>query len=294
MNKKARALMRATQGELDPAWGLEPCPSMRVTVPVVSDTLVSHLRSGAVRSVPGVRRLRAPSTVELLAGEGEEEGEVLEGVDAVICCTGFRNDYSILSSFHDGDGRFDPSADPPPEWLRTPGSRGRPLPRLYQNVFSLEAPGSLAFVGSVWFATGAFFVADMASMCVAQVWAGKARLPPRARMEAWADGHARGVARLARERGAAPLPAAVSAGEWLAWADETAGTGLLARTGWGWKGWVFWARRRRLWRMVVDGPLTSAAWRLFDEGRRRPWEGAEGVIERVNEEAARETAGRRR
>ena len=271
--------MRATQGEFDPSWGLEPTPSMKVSVPIVSDTLVENLRSQTVRTTPGVKRITGPATVEL------ENGEELE-VDTIVCCTGFRNDYSIL------DPRFDPSANPPEEWLAAPGSKGRPLPRLYQNVFSLSAPDSLAFLGSVWFATGAFFLADVASMCITQVWAGHSHLPPQPKMEGWADRHSKEIIALAN-RGS-PLPASVASGEWLAWADKTAGTGLYSHIGWGWEGWLFWMRKRRLWKMIMDGPLTSAAWRLFDEGKRKPWDGARETIERVNKEVEQARAKKTR
>lgn len=267
ISAKLRAIMTDSFGEPDPSWRLDPVPPMHLATPVVSDTLMGHLRSGAVSSVAGVDRVSGPSRILLVDGTSID-------VDAVICCTGFRNDFSLL------DPRYDPSADGTTAWRDAPGSRGRPFPRLYQNVFSIQRPDSLAFLGCVWFATGAFCLADLVSMCIAQVWAGKSALPPQGDMRRWADDNAARMADLA-SRGP-PMPALVQPGEWLAWADKTAGTGVFDRLGWGAKGWKFWWTDKEMWSMLMDGVMTSAMWRLFDEGKRKPWDGARREIQRLN------------
>lgn len=274
VNKKAKALMTDAFGETDPSWNLEPPPTMKVTTPVVSDTLIGHLRSGAVKSTAGIRRITGPAQMEL------NDGTALEA-DVIICCTGFQNDFRIL------DQRHDPSANPSHSWLEAPGSNGRPLPRLYHNVFSLSKPESLAFLGCAWFAAGAFCLADLASMAIAQTWNGNSPLPPRPEMERWADAQERRIVDLA-QRGS-PVPASVPQREWLAWADRTAGMGVFDRLGWGRKGWEFWWRDREMWTLIMDGVLTSAVWRLFDEGKRKTWEGAGDEIVRLNKEAKAET-----
>lgn len=270
INKKAKEIMVKSFGDIDPDWNLSAGPSIKVSPPVVSDTLISHLQSGKVRSVSGIKKIKGPTLVELNDGEEVE-------VDAIICCTGFRNDFSIL------DRRFDPSVDPPTAWRNAPGAKDRPLPRLYQNVFSLDKPDSLAFVGCVWFATGAFGLADIASMCIAQVWAGKSTLPPAEERSRWMDRQTERMVGLAH-RGTPPV-ASVSQPEWLRWADETAGAGMFDRMGWGRKGWCFWWTDRALYKMMMDGVLTSASWRVFDEGKRRPWPEAREEIIRLNREA---------
>ncbi|KND92990.1 Dimethylaniline monooxygenase [N-oxide-forming] 3 [Tolypocladium ophioglossoides CBS 100239] len=158
-NRVARMFMRKFLGPIDPAWRLHPGPSVRISTPVISETLISNLRSEAVISVPGIQSICGPREVEL------RDGQRLEA-DAIICCTGYENSFDIL------EARFDPTTDPPQAWLDAPGSKGRALPQLYQNVFSLDPPDSLAFLGCVWFVSGAFCLADMTSMCIAQVWAG--------------------------------------------------------------------------------------------------------------------------
>lgn len=265
--------MTESFGESDPAWNLEPPPSMKVTTPVVSDTLIGHLRSGAVKSIPGIRRITGPAQVEL------NDGSVIEA-DAIICCTGFQNDFRIL------DRRYDPSANPSQAWLNAPGANGRPLPRLYQNVFSLQKPESLAFLGCAWFATGAFCLGDLASMAIAQTWNGNSPLPPVDEMNKWADAQEQRIIALA-QRGS-PIPASVPHRDWLMWADQTAGSGVFERLGWGWKGWEFWWREREMWSLIMDGVLTSAVWRLFDEGKRKRWDGARDEILRWNTEANEE------
>lgn len=271
VNKKVRSIMHDCFGELDPSWRLSPGPSMKVSPPVVSDSIVDHLRSGRVRPVRGIKRIKGPNTIEL------EDGETIDDVDVIICCTGYRNDFSIF------DRQHDPSSDPPAAWRSAPGSKDRPLPRLYQNVFSLEAPDSLAFLGCIWFPSGALMIADLASMCIAQAWTGKSPLPPATEMSRWMDGQTDRIVKLAHK--GTPVVASVPQLEWLRWADGVAGTGVFERMGWGAKGWAFWMRDRELYNMIMDGVLTSASWRLFDEGKRKPWPGARKEIVRLNKEA---------
>lgn len=268
-NSLASKAMEKHLGPINQAWRLQNAHSIRSTSPVISDTLIPDLRSGAVHSVPGIRRITGPQEVQLTNGERVP-------VDAIICCTGYENKFTILPP------EYDPTARMPTAWIQAPGSKGRAIPRLYQNVFSVTAPESLAFVGCVWLVAGAFCLADLSSMCIAQVWAGKSTLAGESERIRWADEQERRICDLAK-RGTV-IPAAVAQRPWLVWADGVAGTGLEEHLGWGWKGWVFWWREYRLWRMVMDGVLVAAVWRLFDGKGRRAWEGARREIERVNED----------
>lgn len=258
-------------GELDPSWGLDPNLPVKTANVVISDTIIANFRSKAVKPIQGIRRFIGGRKIEL------NSGEVVEA-DTVICCTGYNNDFSLLEE------EFDPASNPSPRWLKAPGSKNRPCPRLYQNVFSPQAPDSLAFMGLVFFINGTFCVADIASMCIAQVWSGRASLPPARQMQRWMDRHEERICSLAQT--GPVLPASLPQGEWLAWADKIAGLGAAEHLGWGLKGWLFWWRERRLWKMVMDGPLTAALWRLFP-GRRKCWDGARAQIERINEEVER-------
>jgi len=84
--------------------------------------------------------------------------------------TGYATDYGIVAG-------FDPTAQTAADWAAAPGSNGKPLRRLYRNIFSLQHPDSLNFMGAVAFATPAFQLYDLASMAVAQVWKGSSSLP---------------------------------------------------------------------------------------------------------------------
>ena len=270
-NKKASSIMFTAFGRTNPTWRLEPAPSIKVTAPpVISDSLISNFRTGLVRPITGIRRITGPQELELNDGTSIS-------VDAIICCTGYhKNDFNLI------DPKYDPSANPSRQWLEARGSKGRALPRLYQNVFSIKKPDSLAFLGCVWFVTGAFCLADMASMAIAQVWAGKSQLPPTAEMEAWTENHERDMSKRA-ERGAV-MTAAVSMGEWISWMDKLAGTGIEENLGWtSWKAWKFWWQHRDLHKMIMDGCLTAAMWRLFDTGKRKAWKGARAEIRRANQ-----------
>jgi dimethylaniline monooxygenase (N-oxide forming) len=90
-------------------------------------------------------------------------------IDALIGCTGYTSDLSIISP------RFDPST---PTWSAAQGSNTKPLFELYHNVFSPTAPSSLPFLGNVHFAIGGFLMFELASMAVAQDWSGSSQLPP--------------------------------------------------------------------------------------------------------------------
>ncbi|KAF7558843.1 hypothetical protein G7046_g5305 [Stylonectria norvegica] len=265
-NRKARSIMQQAFGDVDPEWRLSPAPSVKVTNPVVSDVLIDRLRTGEISSIPGIKEIIGPNEVML------EDGQTLEA-DAIICCTGYKYGFGIL------DPRVHPCAEQSQQWLESRGSKGRPLPRLYQNVFSLKEPSSLAFLGCAWFITSAFCLSDLASMCIAQVWKGHSSLPSQQEMNRWMDRQEKRIIGLA-QRGTV-IPAAMPAREWLVWADATAGMGLEDHLGWGWTGWSFWLRERKLWNMLMDGPLTSAAWRLF-EGKRKRWDGAREEIEWAN------------
>jgi dimethylaniline monooxygenase (N-oxide forming) len=129
-NRVARGAMDRYLGPVDPSWGLHDAHSIRATSPVISDNIISNLRSGTVESVAGVRRITGPRQVQLTDGRHV-------GVDAIICCTGYENKFSVLAPEHD------PTAHMPRAWIEAPGSKGRALPRLYQNVFTMEAPDSL-------------------------------------------------------------------------------------------------------------------------------------------------------
>ena len=249
-----------------PEWKFLPAPSVKHAVPIISDNLVDLLESGDIESVEGLKRVTSHNEVEL------DDDTRLE-VDTIIWCTGYKTDFSLL------DRSVDPTRHTTPEWDAAIGSRGKPLPRLYQNVFSLDYPMSLAFMGCVAFATGAFPLYDLASMAVAQVWKGTSPLPSTREMNSAVDKQHSFICAIAKQGSA--VPGWVRQGEWVVWANATAWTGVDEYLGWGLKAWKFWLQDRAFYRLLMDGVHTPFSWRVFD-GKRKKWDGARAEIERVN------------
>lgn len=250
-----------------PEWGFEPAPSLKQSIPIVSDDLVSCLENSSVESVQGIKRILAGKKVEL------ENGELVE-VGTIVLCTGYKSDFSIV------DPEYDPTRCTTKAWAAAAGSNGKPLPRLYQNMLSLQKPESLAFLGSVAFTFPAFQIYDMGTMALAQIWKGAASLPPREEMEKAVDEHHEWVCSLARN--GSVYPGIAKPGPWMRWANEAAGTGANEYLGYGWKGWMFWLRDRRFCNLLMGGVYSPHLFRLF-EGKRKKWDGAREAIVRANE-----------
>jgi dimethylaniline monooxygenase (N-oxide forming) len=253
--------------EVRPEWGFEPAQK----VPLVSDTLVSCLENGSIQSTKGVKRVLSGTEVEL-----EDERKV--AVDVIIWCTGYKSDFSII------DSRFEPTAPGTVAWTTAQGSNGKSLFRLWNNVFSLEKPESLAFLGNVHFAAGGFMIFDMAAMAITQVWKGASQLPPRVQLLQDVEEHHGWIADQA-SRGYNYSPGNVDAGKWTKTMDDLGGTGVNEYLGYGWKGWWFWLRNIRFCRLLMDGVWTPHIYRVFD-GKRKRWEGAREAIELVNASVA--------
>lgn len=74
-----------TYGDLDPAWGLLPAPSLTLSPRAVSDHIIPALRDGSLTSLQGIKRFTRPNSIE------STDGMVLDDVDdvnAVVCATG--------------------------------------------------------------------------------------------------------------------------------------------------------------------------------------------------------------
>jgi dimethylaniline monooxygenase (N-oxide forming) len=255
-----------------PEWRFEPAGK----VPVVSDTLVPCLQNGSLESVQGIKRVLGATEVEL-------EDESTLDVDAMIWCTGYKSDFSLL------DARYDPTSRPQ-SWLGAPGSNGKSLFRLHHNIFSLEKPDSLAFLGNVHVTLGGFQIFDMASMAITQVWAGHSSLPPLPTMSMVVDRHQEWLADQA-QRTFNISPGQCDAGTWVTAMDDLAGTGVNEYLGYGWKGWLFWWKERRFCNLLMGGIWSPHIHRVF-EGKRAVWEGARSAIEGVNERVARMSGGK--
>ncbi|SCV61125.1 flavin depend monooxygenase that catalyses the oxidation of rubrofusarin to 9-hydroxyrubrofusarin [Fusarium fujikuroi] len=243
--------------KIRPEWGLSPAISVLHALPVISDNLIPLLESGDITSVPKIKRVTGPREIELT------DGLRLDLLDPSV----------------------DPTRNTTPKWAEAIGSRGKPLPRLYQNVFSLDYPDSLAFMGNLLVATTAFPISDICTMAIAQIWKGNSPLPSIDEMNRATDKHHETICKLAN-RGSV-VPGWLRQSDWLAWADKAAGSQVYEHLGWGLKGWKLWWNDRALYRMLMDGVFTPFVWRVFDgEGKRKKWDGAREAIEKVNVELA--------
>lgn len=249
--------------KLRPEWGFEP-PQW---TPIVSNDLVHFLERGQIESAKGIKCVLDGSRVEL------DDGKIVE-VDVLIWCTGYKADFSML------EPRFDPTRKPSSAWSSASGSNGKPLLNLFHNLFSLEKPDSLAFIGNVHTTLPGFLLFDMASMAIAQVWKGASILPPLPVMEKAVAAHHGWLADQAGRRSNVS-PALVEGGSWLHALDELAGSGINEHLRYDWKGWWFWLRNMKLCNMLMGGIWTPHIHRFFD-GKRGRWEGAAAAIADVN------------
>jgi len=258
-----RVVRRLWGDELDPAWGLLPFPNISLVLPGSFENVIPLLRDGSVRSVPGIRRFAGPRAVEFA------DGRVVDDVDAVVFCTGYAADFSVAPFVRTST----PTAH---------GYRGAPIYRLYMNLFPAEhADSCVLLCYSAFGKSNGFSFADVTSMAVSNVWRGVEKLPAREAMEQHIDRHQAWVAgRWALE----PTidPSGVKQWEFQRWQHRAAGTGM-ENLGWGWKGWRFWWRDRKMYKLMNDGVETAHAYRYFETGKRKTWDGARAEIIHQNE-----------
>ncbi|KAK5988367.1 Monooxygenase aurF [Cladobotryum mycophilum] len=237
--------------DLKPEWRFSPAPSIANQRPLVSDDLVAGLAAGSIISTHGLERVIDGKTVETSDGQRYE-------IDAIVFCTGFSVDFSIVGP------DADPTRETTKDWEMTAGANGRSLPRLYQNLFSLDHPDSLAFMGNLSFMNPAFFI-----------------LPPAEEMARQVDAHHAWVVQLAKT--GSVMPAVVKASSWMDWVNEVTGTNLATYLGYGIEGWKFWASDREFCGMLMDGLLSPHAYRVFP-GKRKAWDGAKDAIIKMNKD----------
>lgn len=266
----------------NPAWGFFPAPPLVSSPGQVNDRILGLMAEGKVHNLFGVLRFTptgvVTSSVSLADTQAKEVRELETEADIVIFSTACDFDYSFLS----------PEADPThyaqPEWEALQHKTNNlKFPRLYQTLFHLDHPNSLAFIGPCrGFSVAAFSNTDLASQAIAQVWKGNHPLPAKRDMEAWCDEvYQTSLSHVRRWRigkiGADPL-------KLERWMDEAAGTRVNEHLGWGWSGWKFWWSDRKLFRLCLDGVNSAHVYRLFEgrAGARERWEGAREAIFRAN------------
>lgn len=261
--KGAEMLMRKSWGEdgLDPSWRLSPSPNVLLTLPSSAEDVVTLLQEGKVTSLHGLKCFTGPSSIE------SDDGTVLDGVDAVICCTGYAADFSQTP------------------WLEEshPSNYGgEPIKRLYMNVFPPKYANSACFLTySAFGKNNGFSFTDVMSMAVSNIWRGVSGLPSSQAMEEDIDRSQEWVASRWR-RDAYTDPCAVKQWEWQGFFNDAAGTGL-ENLGWGLSGWLFYLRNRQVPTLMNHGVETAYMYRFFETGKRKTWSGAEDAIIAANE-----------
>jgi dimethylaniline monooxygenase (N-oxide forming) len=260
--------------KIKPEWNLSPFPTPARGGATISQHLVPYLQAGKVELLPGLKRIIG-STLELY------DGSHVENIDAIVFCTGFRASYSLI------DAASDPCRNTRKDWAKLKGANGRPLPRLYQGIFSLDYPDSFAVLGTSPFTPQACMNYDLSSMAVTQIWLGNSSLPSLEEMNKEVDVQHEAVCKIA-STGDLFNTNLRNNWEWFKWVDQAAGLGIAKRIGYGSRGWNFWWKDRQLCRLVMDGLMSPHIMRLFDEGKRKPWDGARREIEKINGVAVRD------
>lgn len=258
----AEYLVYETWGKLDPAWHLKPFPSIILNpTAAISDTLIPALREGRLISVQGIKRFTGPRSIEF------QDGAILNNIDAVICATGYKADFSVAPFLSKS---------------RPSNYGGAEIARLWMNMFSPKYPTSMCLLCySTFGKSNGFSYNDLISMAVSNVFRGVHRVPSEEKMNKDIDLHHEWVA--SRWRLDSHFsPAAVKQWEYQGFLHDAAGTGM-DNLGWGWKGWKFWLRDPKMSHMMNNGLETSHAYRFFETGKRKAWPGARDAIIHANE-----------
>ncbi|KLU83922.1 flavin containing monooxygenase 9 [Magnaporthiopsis poae ATCC 64411] len=257
-----KILARRSFGPLDPAWRLEPFPSLTLKLTGAWHSIIKALRDGSVESLHGIRRFVGPRSVEF------DDGRVEHDVDAIICCTGYRGDFDLAP--------FVETSVP-----TAYGYSGPPLYRLYMNMFPPAYADSCALLCySAFGKSNGFTFADLTAMAISNVFQGVEPQPSRKEMERHIDLHQRWVASRWRQENSTDT-SCVKQWEFQGWLHQAAGTGM-ENLGWGWKGWKFWWKDPEMYRLMNHGPETAHAYRYFETGKRKTWDGAKEAIIKVN------------
>ncbi|KAJ5209100.1 hypothetical protein N7449_003479 [Penicillium cf. viridicatum] len=143
---------------------LQSLPYARGTVYVSQRT--PHPRYPTVFCRPGVEVVATIShftedTIYLT------DGTVLTDIDTVVFATGYFYTYPFLSSK-----------------IRPPPVAGYRVPGLYQHIFDIYNPDTIAFVG-VANASLSWLTWEKSAFLIGLLWSGKIRLPAKAQQEEW-------------------------------------------------------------------------------------------------------------
>ncbi|KAI0156741.1 FAD/NAD(P)-binding domain-containing protein [Hypoxylon sp. FL1284] len=283
-------------------WRLLPAPSMAHTHPAVQEDFIPALREGDIVPLQGFKDFAGEYQVLL-------QDDTIVEVDAVIFCTGYDLDFTIMPEM-DMDGAAGMPLACQQELMDRDNvtkvdqdDRRKPhLPRLFQMIFPPRWASSIAFLSWMAPQENVWCVCELASMAVAQIWAAEAAgsvaersrglLPSAEEMNAQVDAY-HAWWRGEWEQDQSMRSGYVRAYSFYRSLHDAAGTGLYDQldhmlSG---RGWGLWWRDRELWTWLAKGPMNSYSWRLFETnpkgvpGRgRRTWAGARKALREAYED----------
>jgi dimethylaniline monooxygenase (N-oxide forming) len=254
--------MRNHWGELDPEWRILPAPPVALNLPGASNSLIPLLREGKITSMHGIKRFTGPRSIEF------DDGTVLDDVEAVICATGYTANLEVAPFLE----RSMPSKYEGPE-----------LVRLWMNIFPPQYADSMALLcHSAYGKNNGFSFNDVQSMAISNIFRGIHPLPPKRIMNTWVDQHQEWLASRWRAEPLSFNASAVKTWEFQQFLHDVAGTGM-ENLGYGWKGWKFFFTDPKMSYLMNNGVETAHAFRYFETGKRRTWDGAKQAIIKANE-----------
>lgn len=255
-------LMRQTWGQLNPEWRILPAPSITLSLPGASNSLIPLLREDKITSLHGIKQFLGPRSIEF------NDGTVLDDIDAVICGTGYTANLEVAPFLEYNQ----PAKDSGPEF-----------PRLWMNIFPPEYADSMALLCySAYGKNNGFSFNDVVSMAVSNVFRGTHPLPPRADMDGWIDKHNDWLIECWRKEPQGFDRSMVKTWEFQQFLHDAAGTGM-ENLGWGWKGWKFFFKDPKMSWLMNHGLETAHAFRYFETGKRKTWDGARDAIIHAND-----------
>lgn len=272
-----RLFIKFTYPNLKPEWRLLPIPNVTLKVPgaLTFDNVRPYLEDGRLQSVHGIKRFLGPKQIELL------DGTILDDIDAVVLCTGYRADFSVV------DESVLETNVPTEHGYDKASDGGAPMYRLWMNIFPPRYADSFAMLCySAFGKSNGFSFADVTSMAVSNVFRGAHPSPSVTEMNKWVDEHQSWV--VSRWKLEHSIDhSMVKQWEFQGWLHEAAGTGMENLNWMGWKGWKFWWKDRKMYNLMANGIETAHSYRYFETGKRRTWDGAREAILKLDEERKR-------
>ncbi|KAH7165957.1 flavin-binding monooxygenase-like-domain-containing protein [Dactylonectria macrodidyma] len=249
-------------------------------VPAFSDDLADNLRDGHIETVLGIEEVTGPRSVTLT------DGRVLEDIDAIIFCSGYFYDFSLVR----GTGNPTDPAIAPDHHKEIQKTRfydpQDKFPRLYRGFLSEQYPESLAFLGHMIIMKPPILLYDLISMALASLWTGGHAIESAEERRRDIDIQYRFVVSTLDQGPMHHLGFRLISAKTYDWLNRVAGTGLTELLGnCSWAACKLWWRDRKFYNLLMDGTDVPAVYRLFDMGHgRKPWPGAKERIEHVNAE----------